>query len=250
MARSKDLDTIAPDDLIVSQETEQQIQKPIQEKKEEIPVEEIKQEIKKSITEEKTPQEIYKMLGHSKSPFSAFLINPKVFNFIERDDDEEIYLAIRPHPVINLSWVLIPIVMLFIPFLFKYLTFLNYFPIQYKFSIVLFWYLITFIYAFEKFLSWYFNLFIITNQRVVDISFNNLLNKHFAEANLSMIQDVSSSVRGLFGTFFNFGDVLVQTASEINQITFEKVPNPEKIIRLLKELRDLDEENSGGKKNE
>ena len=99
----------------------------------------------------------------------------------------------------------------------------------------------TFIFAFEKFLDWYFDLFLITNQRVVDIDFNNLLNKHFAEADLDMIQDVSSSVKGLLGTFFNYGDVLIQTAAEINQINFEKVPNPEKIIKLLKELRQAKE---------
>ena len=76
-----------------------------------------------------------------------------------------------------------------------------------------------------------------------------MLNKHFAEADLGMIQDVSSCVRGLFGTFFNFGDVLIQTASEINQITFEKVPNPEKIIKLLEELREKANNKEGGKNN-
>lgn len=103
----------------------------------------------------------------------------------------------------------------------------------------MFWYLITFISAFENFLSWYFDLFIVTNHRVIDIDFNNLLNRHFAEADLSAIQDTSSSIKGVLGTFFNFGDVLIQTAGETNQINFEKIANPEKVIKLLKELRDL-----------
>jgi len=139
--------------------------------------------------------------------------------------------------------------MLLIPFLFKYLSFLNVLPINYRFEVSLFWFLLTFLYAFEKFLGWYFNVFIITNQRVVDIDFQNMLNKHFGEADLDMIQDVSSSVKGIFGTFLNFGDVLIQTASEINQINFEKVPNPEKVIRLLRELREEAEVKiEGGKK--
>lgn len=242
MARSKDLDTIAPDNLIISPEFKQNKDKPVKRKIFHPP------KPKKTIIKEEFPNELYGILGHTKSPLSSFLVHPKVFNFIERDEDEEIYLAVRPHPVVNLSWILISLVMTFVPFFYKYLTFLHYLPLRYQFAIILFWYLITFIYAFQKFLSWYFNLFVVTNQRVVDISFHDLLNKHFAEANLDMIQDVSSSVRGLLGTFLNFGDVLVQTASEINQITFEKVPNPEKIIRLLKDLRDLQEE--GDKKNE
>jgi hypothetical protein len=69
-----------------------------------------------------------------------------------------------------------------------------------------------------------------------------MLNKHFAEADIDVIQDVSSSVKGIFGTFFNYGSVLVQTASEVNQINFENVPNPEKIIKVLQELRDTCEE--------
>ena len=246
MNRSKDLDTVAPDDEFV-------VSAPIEESPKEIPKKkDISIEKKTSSSDEKNnfTETVYDILGHTKSPFSSFLVRPKVLTFAERDEDEEIYLAVRPHWITNLSWIIISILMLFVPLFFKYFTFLNFFPGQYQFAAVLFWYLITFIYAFEKFLSWYFNLFLVTNERVVDIDFNNLLNKHFAEADLSMIQDVSSSVRGVLGTFFNFGDVLIQTASEVNQINFEKVPNPEKIIKLLKELRDLEEEKNNGGKNE
>lgn len=238
MNRSKDLDTVAPDDDVV-------VSKPVPEQPEKKKI--IKEEIKteKSAINEDLDQKIYHILGHTKSPFSSFLVKPKVLKFTEQDDNEEIFLAIRPHWITNISWIFISIIMLFVPLFFKYFSFLNFFPSQYQFGLVVFWYLLTFIYAFEKFLSWYFDLFLITNQRVIDIEFNNLLNKHFAEADISMIQDVSSTVRGVLGTFFNYGHVLIQTASEINQITFENVPSPEKIIKLLKELRDLEEENGG-----
>ena len=264
MPRSKDLDTVAPDDLSVvapAKSDEIVVSTPPKETPpKEIPKSPPKEPVKKksSIIEEKTDaskkedfnQKVYDILGHTKSPFSSFLVRPKVLTFAERDEDEEIYLAVRPHWINNLSWIVIAIIMFFVPLFFHYFTFLNFFPAQYQFAAVLFWYLITFIYAFEKFLSWYFNLFLVTNERVVDIDFNNLLNKHFAEADISMIQDVSSSVKGILGTFFNYGDVLIQTASEINQINFEKVANPEKIIKLLKELRDLEEEkNNGGNNN-
>ncbi|MDD4785186.1 MAG: hypothetical protein PHH12_01905 [Candidatus Shapirobacteria bacterium] len=243
MNRSKDLDTIAPDDEVI-------VSKPIKKSTKEVSPKK-NPEIKENLVKEDLTQKIYNILGHTKSPFSAFLVRPKVLTFAERDENEEIFLAVRPHWINNLSWITVSFLMLFVPLFFKYLTFLNFFPSQYQFVAILFWYLITFVYAFEKFLSWYFNLFLITNERVIDIDFNNLLNKHFAEADISMIQDVSSSVKGVFGTFFNFGDVLIQTASEINQINFEKVPNPEKIIKLLKELRDLEEiKNRGGNNHE
>ena len=234
MNRSKDLDIIAPDDPITS---------PPKISKTEIkstPSEQVKNNSKTTAPlENETVQKVYEILGHTKSPFSSFLVRPKVISFPEQNHDEEIYLAVRSHWVTNLRWILTSILLLFAPLFFHYLSFLNFLPNQYQFSAILFWYLFTFIFSFENFLDWYFDLFLVTNQRVIDIDFNNLLNKHFAEADLSMIQDVSSSVKGILGTFFNFGDVLVQTASEINQINFEKVPNPEKIIKLLKELRDL-----------
>jgi len=238
MTRSKDLDTIAPDDL--SAEFPMKVDEVVQSTKK-------KKVIKTQTIPEKQPiiddfnQKIHEILGHTKHPFSSFLIHPKILKFTEQDDHEIIYLAVRPHWITNISWFLISIAMLFVPLFFKYFTFLNIFPIQYRFSLVLFWYLITFIFAFEKFLTWYFDLFLVTNERVVDIDFNNLLNKHFAEADISVIQDVSFSIKGLLGTFFNFGTVLIQTASEKNQIIFDNVANPQKIMRLLKELRDLEE---------
>ncbi|MDD4383424.1 MAG: hypothetical protein PHD49_04770 [Candidatus Shapirobacteria bacterium] len=238
MTRSKDLDTIAPDDLSteVSTKVDEVVHSP---KKKKIIKTKIKTE--EFIVKEDFNQKIHDILGHTKNPFSSFLVHPKVLKFTEQDDHEIIYLAVRPHWITNISWFFISIAMLFFPLLFGYLTFLNVFPIQYRFALVLFWYLITFIYAFEKFLSWYFDLFLVTNERLVDIDFNNLLNKHFAEADISAIQDVSFSIKGILGTFFNFGTVLIQTASEKNQIIFNNVANPQKIMRLLKELRDLDE---------
>jgi len=244
MNRSKDLDTIAPDDDVISQSVAKATQEPPLKKKD------TKTEIKiEKPSVENLTQKIYHILGHTKSPFSSFLVRPKVLKFTEQDDEEEIFLAARPHFITNISWICLAIIMLFVPLFFKYFSFLDIFPAQYQFTLRLFWYLFTFMYAFENFLSWYFDVFLVTDERVVDIEFNNLLNKHFAEADLSKIQDVSSSVRGVLGTFLNYGNVLIQTASETNQITFENVPNPEKIIKLIEELRDL-EKQKGETKND
>ncbi len=220
MTRSQNLDNIAPDD-------------PIQK-------ETVTPKQSSSDTEE-IYQKIYNILGHTKNPLSSFLVRPKVLSFAERDNDEEIYLAVRSHWITNLKWMVAVFLMLLLPLIFNSFNFLTFLPSSYRLVGILFWYLFTFMFAFERFLDWYFDLFLVTNERIVDIDFNNLLNKHFAEADLDMIQDVSSSVKGIMGTFFNYGDVLIQTAAEINQINFEKVPNPEKIIKLLKELRQTEE---------
>ena len=240
MNRSKDLDIIAPDDPVISSKNPTTVTYKPESSSTNLPQKEAK-------TEDKNfKEEVYNLLGHSKSPFSNFLVNPKVLTFSEQDEDEVIYLAVRPHLISNLSWIGLSILMLIVPLFFSYLNFLDFLPASYHFSVIFFWYLITFIFSFEKFLSWYFDFYLITNKRIVDISFNNLLNKHFAQTNISMIQDVSSSIKGIMGTFFNFGDLLIQTASEINQINFEKVPNPQKIIKLIKELQELEKSSQLG----
>ncbi len=245
MNRSKDLDNIAPDDPII---TDSKPKVTVFDQLPNQPSDKVQENTKPS-DETGFKQEVYNLLGHSRSSFSNFLVNPKVLTFAEKEPDETIYLAVRPHLISNISWISMSILMLLVPLFFRYFSFLDFLPLSYQISVVFFWYLITFMFSFEKFLSWYFDFYLITNKRIVDISFNNLLNKHFAQTEISKIQDVSSSVKGFLATFFNFGDLLIQTAAEINQINFEKVPYPSKIIKLIKELQEA-KENSLGDQDE
>jgi len=231
MVRSSNLDNVAPDDIIVpaSKPTSSLIPTPIS-----------KPSSNSAISDYR--KKIDDILGHTKHPFSAFLAHPKVFTFKEKDDNEDILLVLRQHWFTNVSWVVIAILMAFAPMLLKYIPLLASFPPNYQFVSVLFWYLVTITFVFERFLSWYFNVYIITDERVVDIDFNNLLDKKFSEAKISMIQDVTSRVSGLSQTILNYGTVYIQTASEVPEIQFEKVPNPEKIILILQQLRQEEEQ--------
>jgi hypothetical protein len=236
MSRSKDLDTIAPDDLVVKSD-EDSISTTV--------IASPKTKPKKSNISN-SQESVNDILYDCKSSLCSFLINPKAFDFPEREEDEKIYLTIRSHWLVNIKWVSIAILMVIVPIFFNFLDFFSSMPLKYRIISTIFWYILTFIYSFEHFISWYFDVFIITDRRLVDIRFNNLLNKHFAEVDFARIQDVSSSIKGILATFFNFGDVLVQTASEINQMTLRKVPKPEKIIKLLQEIRsDNSEVNKG-----
>jgi hypothetical protein len=227
MSRSIDLDKVAPDDqVIMSPKVDTSLVK--------------KTEVTGDIFEE-LKNKIYDITGHTKSPLSSLLINPQVFDFEERDSDEKIILVARPHWATNISWVLVTILLVIAPSLLKFVPLISDIPMKFQLIGVLAWYLVTFAFAFEKFLSWYFDVYIITNERVIDISFNNLLNKKFSEAKLTMIQDITSQVSGVAQTMFNYGTVLIQTAAEIPEIHFEMVPNPEKIIKVLQVLRDEEE---------
>jgi hypothetical protein len=89
----------------------------------------------------------------------------------------------------------------------------------------------------EGFFSWYFNVFFVTNRRIIDVDFFNMVNKRVSDAEIEKIQDVTYSTSGPIGTIFNFGNVLIQTAAEMQELSFERVPNPEKVADILDDLR-------------
>jgi len=227
MPRTSDVDKVAPDDPVVANQ-------PLTPPKD-------KPTAKTEPRTNKFRDNIYQILGHTSNPFSSMLVNPKVFSFEEKDTDEEIILVLRPHWFTNVHWIVVTTIFLVLPFFLNLPSLFSSIKPSFAFTGILFWYLVTFIYAFEKFLSWYFNVFIITDERVIDIDFNNLLVKKFGEAKINMIQDVSSKVIGFFPTIFNYGTVLIQTASEVNQIIFENVSSPEKVIKVLQQLRQEEE---------
>lgn len=83
---------------------------------------------------------------------------------------------------------------------------------------------------------YYLNVQIITNERIVDITQNSLVNHTVSELHLSRIEDVTSQVNGLLGTFLDYGNVYVQTAGETERFAFERVPSPAKIEKMILDL--------------
>jgi hypothetical protein len=261
MPRAKDLDTIAPDDAITTPPVESTTTilspTPSVKKKKKIHKPAVVSPPQPKTTDPTTPppvkdnksanmkfrQKIYEMIdGKTANSLSAFLARPKVFTFDNREDEEEIILVLRRHWFTNLHWILLCILMLFAPSLLSFIPLLGFFPGRYQFVFILFWYLITLAIAFEHFLSWYFNVFVITEERVIDIDFNNMLSTKFSEAKISMIQDVTSTKGGVSQTIFNYGTILIQTAAEIPVIQIELIPNPSLVIKVLQQMRGEEEQ--------
>lgn len=236
MNRALDLDTIAPDDPIVT---------PVS-----TPAPKVKKaKIKKTVTSEpletvKATKKVDDILNSVSGDSYSFLVKPKNFTFKEREESEEVLLVLRPHWFSNIKWVLITFLMIFVPSLLRYLSFgtaifnVNILPGAYEFIATLIWFTFVFIFAFESFLSWYFDLYIITDRRVIDIHFNNLLDVKSSEANIDVIQDVTSRVSGFAQTMFNYGNVTIQTAGTVGELCFEKVPNPSRVTEVLQELKE------------
>jgi len=189
------------------------------------------------ISEHRNKKEMFKLMKKKHSPFSAYADYPEKVSFVNEDPEEKIILLLRRHPVTNLNWVIAAFFMLIAPFFFFLFPPLDTVPYDYQFAITLVWYLITFAFIFEEFLSWFFHVNIITDERIIEVDFHNLIYREITDANIDQIQDVTTQIGGGLRTFLNYGNVFIQTASEVPRIEFEDVPKPDKVARVLRELR-------------
>lgn len=168
--------------------------------------------------------------------FSALSLFPKETHFEAQDPHEEIILILRPHVITTIWWVLLTVIMVIVPFFWPALPVISFLPPNYLLMLTLFWYALILTLVFEQFLLWFFSVNIVTDERIIDVDFFGLLFKQVDVAQINKIQDVNYSQKGVMAAFFNYGDVLVQTASEIPEFVFNKVPNPERVVKVLSEL--------------
>ena len=204
----------------------------------------IKQPVEKSVPQplpESYPQKVITRdflppkKGHSLS--SMLISHSANVRFETQDPEEEILMILRAHWLTNIPWFIVAVLLFFAPTVLRSFPLLDSFPIRFQMMFVVVWYLILLMYVFERFLSWFFNMTIITDERIVDVDFLNLTTKKVSDTDLDKIQDVSFTNAGAIGAIFNFGDVLVQTAAEVTEFVFEKVPSPADVAKILQRLR-------------
>ena len=177
----------------------------------------------------------------SLGPLTCFAVNPEGMRFETQEKEETVVLFLRQHIIVTVPWVIVACILLLVPsvlfpFVFHTVTQSLNIPTGFIILFTLVWYLATFGYILAKFIGWFFNIYIVTNERLVDIDFYYLLYKHFSEADLSKIQDISFTASGILSTIFNFGTIVVETAGESPNLEFEMVPHPERVVETIRSL--------------
>lgn len=181
---------------------------------------------------------LYKDLPmQERKPLSSFLMRPHGVSFETREDEEQIILFLRKHFITNIPWIFTSLVLFLSPTFVLNTEILNSIPANFRFVFIMVWYLISMAYTLESFLTWFFNVYIITDERIVDVDFYNLTYKEVSDANLDKIEDVTYKMGGVIRTLFNYGDVLIQTAAEVTNFDFLAVPYPDKVVKVLQDLR-------------
>lgn len=176
--------------------------------------------------------------GQKAKVLTAYVHHPHNVQFENQEKNEEIELFLRQHPVTNLAWILTALIMVFAPLLFRVFPLLGFLPQSFQTVMALAWYLLTSAFILESLFSWFFNIYLVTNKRVIDVDFRNLIYKEVSDAGLGRIQDVTYRMGGVVRTIFNYGDVFIQTAGAAPNFEFLAVPNPDKVVKILQELRE------------
>ena len=114
------------------------------------------------------------------------------------------------------------------------------FPINTILAISAVWLLFTFLWVVWVYLRWYNAQYVLTSETVLDITRAPIgLREMRIQAGLQQIQNVTSVTGSLWGSLFNFGNVIIQTAAEQGQMVFVGVHDPAAVAdEVLQRVRD------------
>lgn len=149
-------------------------------------------------------------------------------------DDEELVRLVRRHPLTFFGSILISLFFLLLPF------FLMVLLLSWKtLGLILFlFFLLVGIILVSRFLTIrYYNCLMITSQRVILFRQKGLFDRQVSEIEYQKIQDVSYHFKGLWQTLWHYGSLKIQVLSSETVIKAEKIPQPEKVQDLIKNIQ-------------
>ncbi|KKR72643.1 MAG: seg [Microgenomates group bacterium GW2011_GWC1_41_8] len=169
----------------------------------------------------------------------AFIQHPRHIRFATQTKTEQVILFLRQHPITQIPWIISAFIITILPFFLLPLienVLPVSIPLNYRFIIFSFWYLMTFAFIYVNFILWYYNVNIVTNERVVDIDFAYLLVQEVSATRITQIEDVTYRRIGVLATLFDYGNVFVQTAGTEANIEFLGIPQPKRVAQILIDL--------------
>lgn len=197
--------------------------------------------------------EVKKMVkeGLTGSFWASISAIPKNTRFEAQNEGETVLLLLRSHPIVNLSWIALIVFLLPVPFFWGSFPLIESVTPILSLFISILWYLGLSLLAMMKFLTWFYSVFIVTDERVIDVDFYGFLFKNIDVTQIKNIEEVNYRQAGILAHYLNFGNVIVQTASEQRTavkgekgaaFTFESVPDPDRVARVISELMQQEEQ--------
>lgn len=188
--------------------------------------------------------------GRYRSVFGSLTVKPPRTRFESQDNDETILIIGRRHFITNLKWLALSCFAFFVPMFWGEFPMVKALDTNTTFLLNIVWYCSLMVFVIQSFLLWFYNVYIVTDERVVDVDFFGLLYKNINVTQISKLEDVNYSQRGIFSSFFNYGDVVIQTASEqmsddrseTSAFTFDSIVNPDLVVKIISQLMEKEQE--------
>ena len=86
-------------------------------------------------------------------------------------------------------------------------------------------------------MSWFYNIGVVTQKRLVDVDTSNILSHNTAAASFKELVDIKFVQRGFLQSFFNYGDIDIQTEAIRANFEFKAAPKPTKVVDIISDLR-------------
>lgn len=174
--------------------------------------------------------------------WSSLQFRPRA-TFATQNQDEVIYVMSRRHWIVNFGWITRNILYSLIPPLVIWILALLAIPIPTGDSankiyaiMILAFYSVILTNVVRDFFDWYFDPYIVTNERILDFTFNPFTNYSVSESPLENIESVKQNTKGFLGTFFNYGDITIETAATKQIMVFESAANPSRVRDIISDL--------------
>lgn len=171
------------------------------------------------------------------------LSKKKIYSFPGKHENEEVILVIRKHWVVLLPYVFHIALMCLLPVIFYSFVVPRALPafLENPYSglfvlLAVIYYGFVWIIIFTIWADYYLDIWIVTNERIMDIEQIGFFNRVVSELDLKRIQDITSSVYGIFPTMFGFGNIHIQTAAEEGKFDLKSVPHPVTVRREITKL--------------
>jgi len=101
----------------------------------------------------------------------------------------------------------------------------------------------------RAFLAWYRyanDVWVITDQRIVDSLKTSPFNLKISTADLVNVLDMTVEQRGVLQSMLNYGDIVCQTAADLQEFRLVGIPHPREVQALVDRERDRERLRSGG----
>ncbi len=166
--------------------------------------------------------------------------------FLGKEEGEEVIYLCRPHWFIFLKQIFMFVVIFALPVVLYFFAQAQWSEfisqnsndvIEVALFLVASIYLLLMLTTFyNAWLSYYLDVWLVTNKRVVNFQTEGFFSRKLLATNLANIQDAKSEMHGFWASLFHFGTVNVQTAGSEQNLTFQAVGQPEKIVAFINDL--------------